>query len=77
MDGSERHFWKWIQQNLATYEKWRGRKRDQRMISRFLVWIIGWILVLCKEKDNKGTERNSKEEIINSIWKPLSLMLVR
>lgn len=47
------------------------------MISRFLVWIIGWILVLCKEKDNKGTERNSKEEIINSIWKPLSLMLVR
>ena len=43
------------------------------MTSRFLAWTIGWMLVPYNEKDNKGTETGLKEEIINSVWNPLSL----
>lgn len=29
MDGFERHFWKWNQQDLVICEKQRGRKRSK------------------------------------------------
>lgn len=66
----ERHFWK--QQNLAIYKKWRGRKRSRDNIQ--VSGLDNWIDVgVYNEKDNKGTETDLKEEIINSICNTLSL----